>query len=80
MDAFDRRRGSRMKQFTLCAGTVIHISGLPFYLVHDTTFEGHEANVAMATVEDPDDGGRFLINFDALRPTLFQRIRQWWLR
>lgn len=64
--------------FTLEAGSVIHIHGLPFYLVHDTLFEGHPANVAMATVEDPDAGCRFLINFDALRPTWRQRILNWW--
>lgn len=67
-----------MKQFTLEAGTVIHICGLPFYLVHDTIFEGHPSNVALATAEDPDTCGRFLINFDALRPTWRDRILSWW--
>jgi hypothetical protein len=43
-----------MKQFTIAAGSVIHIQGIPFHLVHDTTFEGHPANVAMVTQPDPD--------------------------
>ena len=44
-----------MQQFTLCAGTVIHISGMPFYLTHDTTFDGHPANVAAVSVPDQQD-------------------------
>jgi hypothetical protein len=43
-----------MKQFTLERGTVIHIHGIPFFLVHNTTFEGHPANVNMIVQEDPD--------------------------
>lgn len=67
-----------MKRFTLEAGSVIHIHGFPFYLVHDTAFEGHPANVEAATVEDPDGEGRFILNFDNLRPTLRSRILTWW--
>ena len=43
-----------MKKFTLEAGTVIHIHGLPFYLVHNTTFEGHAANVDLISEPAPD--------------------------
>lgn len=68
-----------MEQFKLEAGSVIHINGLPFYLVQDTLFEGHPANISAATMEDPDSGGRFVLNIEALRPpTLERRILNWW--
>ena len=63
-----------MKSFTLEAGSVIHIHGLPFYLVRDTTFEGHPANVDAVAIPDPDGGFPFLINFDAMRRPLWKRL------
>jgi hypothetical protein len=61
-----------MTQFKLASGTVIHIQGIPFFLVHDTTFEGHQANVEMVTQPDPDMPNFSLWLENARRP--------WWKR
>lgn len=62
-----------MKRFTLEAGTVIQIHGIPFYLVHNTTFEGHPANVDMVTKPDPD-APPFSLWLENMKRPLWKRL------
>lgn len=66
-----------MKRFSLEAGAVIHIQGIPFYLVHDTAFEGHPANVDLIVQADPDTPDFSLVLENVMRP----RWKRWlWIR
>lgn len=63
-----------MKRFHLKAGTIVHLGGLPFVLVYDAVFEGHQANFDLV-LNEVEPYPAFNLN-----PSPFQRIRQWWNR
>ena len=70
----------RLKKFTLAAGTVVHIQAIPFYLVHDTTFEGHPGNVEMISVQDPDSPNYSLLSRAVSRPTWERKVLEFFRR
>ena len=62
------------------AGTTVHYHGIPFRLAEPARLEGHPANVAYVGM-DHDDYPAWVRNPELLRrPSIFQRIRQWWGR
>lgn len=61
-----------LKHFNLPAGATIHIHGIPFLLVNETTFAGHPVNIEMI--------GEMVINYAPIEEWLEDMRRPWWKR